>query len=137
MPCILIWLLALCATALQSDPRLPAILSDHMVVQSGQEVPIWGWADPSESVTVTIAGQKHLTTADHRGNWRVTLKPLRAGASLEMQIAGKTTLHVRDILAGEVWLYAGSGAAVHTGDAIALSSTDDTADVYLLLPLQR
>ncbi len=111
MTLILICVLAVIATTLQADPRLPAILSDHMVLQAGQEIPIWGWADPSESITVTVAGQEHLTTADHRGHWRVKLKPLRAGATLERRVTGKTTLDVGDILAGEVWLYSGADSA--------------------------
>ena len=34
---------------------------DYMVLQQGQRLPVWGWAEPGESVTVSIAGQSHTT----------------------------------------------------------------------------
>ena len=36
---------------------LPAVISDHMVLQQGVEAPVWGWADAGEAVTVSFAGQ--------------------------------------------------------------------------------
>jgi sialate O-acetylesterase len=30
--------------ALYAEVKLPALISDHMVVQADAEVPIWGWA---------------------------------------------------------------------------------------------
>jgi sialate O-acetylesterase len=33
--------------------RLPAIVGDHMMLQQQIGAPIWGWADPGETVTVT------------------------------------------------------------------------------------
>ena len=37
-----------------ADVKLPAILSDHMVLQAGKPASIWGWADPQEKVTVKL-----------------------------------------------------------------------------------
>src|ERR1700722_14081385 len=34
--------------------KLPSLFGDHMVIQQGVEVPIWGWADPGEEVHVSI-----------------------------------------------------------------------------------
>jgi sialate O-acetylesterase len=31
-------------------------------------VPIWGWANPGEQVTVAFAGQQRQTTADDTGH---------------------------------------------------------------------
>ena len=39
-----------CAVA-RADVRLPAIFGDHMVLQRNFPVPVWGWADPGETVT--------------------------------------------------------------------------------------
>ena len=44
----------LCATS-QAEVRLPSIIGSHMVVQQGTKVPIWGWAEPGERVTVTAS----------------------------------------------------------------------------------
>ena len=32
-----------------AELRLPAVISDHMVLQAGQSVPIWGWAEEGEA----------------------------------------------------------------------------------------
>lgn len=89
--------------------RLPNILSDHMVLQAGQPVAIWGSADAGEKVTVKIAGQTQRATAGTDGRWKVVLKPLkRTTAPLQMTVAGKdNTVTVSDILIGEVWLASG------------------------------
>jgi sialate O-acetylesterase len=70
-------------------------------------VPVWGWADPGEDVTVTIAGQSHKTKSDEKGKWRVTLEPLSVGKPLTLVAEGKNRIERKDILAGEVWLCSG------------------------------
>ncbi|SVC21850.1 uncharacterized protein METZ01_LOCUS274704, partial [marine metagenome] len=47
--------------AVQAEVKLPSVFGDHMVLQQGQRLPIWGWAEPGESVTVSVAGQSHTT----------------------------------------------------------------------------
>ena len=64
--------------ALRAEVRLPAIFSDHMVLQRGTAVPVWGWADPGEQVTVAIAGQTRKVQAGTDGKWMVRLAPLNA-----------------------------------------------------------
>ena len=66
--------LALLASALsaRADVRLAAVFSDHAVLQQGVSVPIWGWADEGEQVTVQFRKQTASTTA-HGGKWLVRL----------------------------------------------------------------
>ncbi len=45
------------ACALHAAVKLPALISDHMVLQQGMPVRIWGAADPGESVKVDFQGQ--------------------------------------------------------------------------------
>jgi sialate O-acetylesterase len=90
-----------------ADVKLPTIFSDHMVLQREMPLPIWGWADSGEEVTVVMDDQTHTTTADSEGNWRVTLDPLTVGAPRTLVVEGKNRLQVNDILAGEVWLCSG------------------------------
>ena len=91
--------------------RPSALISDHMVLQSGIPVPIWGMADPAEKITIKFNGQTKSATADTTGKWMVRLSKLKAGGPFEMTIAGNTAgetpIVVKDILVGEVWL--GSG----------------------------
>lgn len=101
------WWLGLATITAGADVRLPALLSDHLVLLAGAPVPVWGWAAPQENITVEMAGQKITAVAGADGTWRVNLQPLKAGAPLTLTVRGTNTLVVRDVLAGEVWL--GSG----------------------------
>lgn len=87
--------------------RLPTFISDNMVLQQGKPVPVWGDADPGESVTVTFGDQHQTATADAAGRWKVVLDPLKAGGPFEMTIAGKNSIIIHNILVGEVWVCSG------------------------------
>lgn len=94
-----------------AELKLASLFSDHMVLQRDKPVPVWGWADPGESVNVEFAGQKKSTVADAAGKWHLKLDPLAASAEsrvLRVQ-SGKAErkLELADVLVGEVWL--GSG----------------------------
>lgn len=90
-----------------ANVRLPAIISDNMVLQRGAAVPVWGWADAGEKVTVRLGQQRVSTVTGQDERWQVTLKTGKAGGPLTMQITGKNTLTVKNILLGEVWLCSG------------------------------
>ncbi len=97
---------SLCA----ADLRLPAVFSDHMVLQRDKAVAVWGWADADEEVSVEFAGQKKAAKADASGKWFLRLDPLTASAESRKLIAtGKDgrQAEVSDVLVGDVWL--GSG----------------------------
>src|SRR5947209_5740376 len=72
-------LVALTAPAARADVKLPAVISDHAVLQRDKTVPVWGWADPGEQVTVTLGGQTKTATAGQDGKWIVKLDRLSAG----------------------------------------------------------
>lgn len=95
------------AGILRAKVRLPALLSDHMVLQQGAPVRVWGRAEPGEAVTVEFQGQRASSKGDANGRWEVYLKPLEAGGLAEMTIAGQDTIVLKDVLVGEVWV--GSG----------------------------
>ncbi len=98
--------------------RLPSVFSDHMVLQRDVPIPVWGWADPGEEITVTIAGQTQSTKADAAGKWRVKLAPLSATDTLTFTVKARNTLTVNDVLVGEVWLCSGqSNMAMTVGRA--------------------
>lgn len=82
---------------LRANVKPAAIFGDHMVLQQGMSVPVWGWADPAEQVTVSIAGQKQLATTATDRKWMVRLTNLGASNDpIEMSLA----LPVRDRHAG-------------------------------------
>jgi sialate O-acetylesterase len=78
-----------------------------MVLQQNQAVPIWGWAEPGESVTVSVAGQTKTAVADAQGNWSTALSPLKPGDPLTLTITGKNKITIQDVVVGEVWLASG------------------------------
>ncbi|HTW95146.1 MAG TPA: sialate O-acetylesterase [Tepidisphaeraceae bacterium] len=121
-PAFLISLIGLLASPLLADVRLPAIFSDHMVLQRGVKLTVWGWADPGEQVVVSIADQKVSATAADDGKWSVALNPISSAGSVgQMTVEGKNTLTISDVLVGDVWLCAGEGdmavplAQIHDG----------------------
>ncbi len=91
----------------RADVKLPALVSDNMVLQQGRQVAIWGTADAGEQVTVSIAGQTQNATADSSGQWKVALEPMKKGGPLEMTVAGKNTITIHNVLVGEVWVCSG------------------------------
>ena len=92
----------------QADVKLPKVIGDHMVLQRDRPLPIWGWADAGEHVTVKLGEATATAKADPQGNWKVTLPPMKAdGKTHSMTISGKNKIEVEDLLVGDVWL--GSG----------------------------
>ena len=91
---------------------LPSVIGSNMVLQQGVALPIWGWADKGEEVTVSIAGQTVNGKADADGRWEVKLAKLEASADekpLEMTVKGSSgsTITLKNILVGEVWVCSG------------------------------
>lgn len=91
-----------------ADVKLPAIISDHMVLEKTAKVPIWGKADPGEEITVTLDGHAAKAKAGADGKWMTTLN-LRDSASgpFEMTVEGKNKLTLSDVVIGEVWIASG------------------------------
>jgi sialate O-acetylesterase len=100
--------IVLSVTVAAAAVKLPSVIGDNMVLQRGQAVPIWGWAEKGEEVTVGIAGQTVSAKADDQGRWKVCLAKLETGGPLEMTIkapSGNVTL--KNILVGDVWICSG------------------------------
>lgn len=105
---LVIALLSFSAVLARANVTLPDVISSGMVLQRDQKVPIWGTADPGESITVSFAGQKRTATADQGSKWLVRLGALRASATpATMIIEGRNRIQLDNILVGEVWLVAG------------------------------
>jgi len=104
-------LVMLCAwlapSAILADVRLPRLISDHMVLQQGQPVRIWGQASPGEQVRVGLAGLERGARANDQGYWEVFLPPLQPGGPHTLVITANNTIQIRDVLIGEVWVASG------------------------------
>ena len=96
------------ACAATAEVRLGAPFADGMVLQRGMEAPVWGVADPGESVSVTFAGVTVGATADEKGRFMARLPKMEAcGEGRELVVTGSSTVKVADVLVGEVWFCCG------------------------------
>ncbi|MBI4663113.1 MAG: sialate O-acetylesterase [Verrucomicrobia bacterium] len=100
-------LLVLTANAtLRADVKLPALFSDNAVLQQGKPVPVWGWADDGEKVTVEFRGEKASAVAKG-GKWMVKLPKLKAGGPDVLTVTGQNKIELKNVLVGEVWVASG------------------------------
>ena len=103
--------LLLLSSPLRAEVRLPAVIGDNMVLQRERPVPIWGWASPDDTITVSFAGQTKRAKADGNGRWQVTLDPLSTNSvPRDLLVSGKIQNHqskIQNVLVGEVWLCSG------------------------------
>ena len=90
-----------------ADPALPTLFSDHMVLQQGREIHIWGRADPGEKVVVSLAQRSATTTADPDARWSVLLPALPVGGPFTLTVRGNKQIVFTDVMIGEVWLASG------------------------------
>lgn len=101
------WLLLM--SVAQAEVVLPAILASDMVLQQRTDVAIWGWANPTEKITVTASWDNRAVevvgAAD--ATWQVRLRTPKSGGPYTLTITGNNTVLLTNILIGEVWLCSG------------------------------
>jgi len=87
---------------------LDPVFMDHMVLQRGLPVHVWGKANPGEPVKVLFSGKTVRAVADAAGNWSAMLPSLKASDKpCKLVVQGHNEASVGDILVGEVWLCSG------------------------------
>lgn len=128
-----------------ANVSMPHIFGDHMVLQQGIKIPVWGWADPGERIAVTFGDKTARTKADASGCWRVDLDRSEVDATpRKLTVAGRNTIEFDDVLVGDVWLCSGqsnmefqlmegSGGAGHGGVHNAEDAVLNASDPQLRL----
>ena len=96
----------LAAATARADVKLHGLFSDHVVLQRDIAVPIWGWADDGEHISVEFRGHK-VTTKAVGGRWLVRLPRLEAGGPDKLTVTGKNSISLDDVMVGEVWIASG------------------------------
>ena len=99
-------LLLICQTAF-CQVRLPALISDGMVLQRDTNAKIWGWAGEGEKVKINFNGKTYNTIAGADGKWEVILSQLKAGGPYSMNIEANNHITLKDIMIGDVWVCSG------------------------------
>jgi len=106
---LLLSILAACTVVpfAQAKIKLPALVSDRMVLQRGEKTHVWGWASAGEKVTVKFGEKTAEATAGADGKWSVRLLGLKEGMTGDLTISGEDEKVVKDVLVGEVWVASG------------------------------
>ncbi|MDQ0782502.1 sialate O-acetylesterase [Chryseobacterium sp. W4I1] len=99
---LLFFLAAICS--FHAKVRLPALVSDGMVLQRNQDLKLWGSADAGEKITIKFINKTYNATADQNGNWNLMLPKFNAGGPYIMTI---NEITLKDILIGDVWVASG------------------------------
>ncbi len=89
--------------------RMPAVLSNNMVLQQKSNVPFWGKALPGDSVAVKASwGSAADTVVKSDSSWEVHVRTTEAGGPFRVTIVvGDSTIIYRNVMLGEVWLCSG------------------------------
>ncbi len=92
-----------------SNIRLPHIISSNMVLQQQSKVNIWGWADPSEKITVTTSWDNKSYPVISSGNakWKVVVETPIAGGAYTITLKGNNSIVLSNVMIGEVWICSG------------------------------
>lgn len=136
------WILLVCLACIFSNTslaqiQLPKLISNGMVLQRDQTIPIWGWAPNAQLVTVNFNGNTFESTVDENGKWSIDWPAMPEGGPYDMEITAfafvnvetvdtltqtdtailetntslilqeREQVFVSDILIGDVWLCSG------------------------------
>jgi hypothetical protein len=134
---LLVWVIASGVASLSAvapayaRPSLHPLISDHVVLQQERDIPIWGWAEPGEKITVSLLGVVRNATAGADRTWKVMLPAMKAGGPFTIAVTtGAMTLLVTDVLIGEVWLCSGQSNMVYPLSGTTTAEKDIPAAKY-------
>lgn len=106
---LLIALLITTAFGAEANVKLPAIISNNMVLQQQTKAALWGWAAPGEKISIVTSwnGRTTRVTAGTDGKWLTYVKTGKAGGPYTIRFKGNDELRVENVMLGEVWIAAG------------------------------
>lgn len=105
---VIVLVLLMLPQFLLAEVSLNSLFADHMVVQRETKIPIWGWAEAGEGITIEASwGEKTSTTTLKDGTWKAYLQTPKAGGPHKITVSGVNTIEINDVLSGEVWLCTG------------------------------
>ncbi len=106
---IVLNLLVLGLGTANAEVRVHHVFDNNTVLQRGNPVKVWGWAEKGEAVAVEFGDQKAQTKADDKGAWAVELGPMQASSEGRRLIVkgAANTVEYENIVVGDVWLCGG------------------------------
>ncbi len=103
----ILFLLVFISLTINSQTRLPRLVSNGMVIQRHDTIKIWGWDKPGTSVLLAFKDKIYSTITASDGKWEVKIGPFDAGGPYDMMIKGSSEITISDILIGDVWVCSG------------------------------
>ena len=104
-----LWLMISAFVCTNAGVVLPAIFSDHMVLEQNTRVKIWGWAKPKEMITITPSwgGEVVKARPGSDASWSAEIVTPKAGGPYEITVKGYNEVTIHDVMIGEVWVCSG------------------------------
>lgn len=98
--------------------RLPALLSDNMVLQQNATVKLWGWAGPGEKIKVRVPWSNRVDSVvtSRDATWSLSVQTPAAGGPYTITIQGNTSIELKNVLIGEVWVCSGQSNMEWSGN---------------------
>jgi sialate O-acetylesterase len=92
-----------------ANVRLPAVLADNMVMQQHSNVKLWGWCDAGEKIFITPSWSQvtDSVVGTRDGRWALAVATPAAGGPYTIDIRGRNTIQLKNVLIGEVWVCSG------------------------------
>ena len=117
---------------------LPALFTDHIVLQQQDSVPIWGWGQASTTVRIIGSWSSQDTVSvvvDDSGRWKGKIKTGRYGGPYTLHVFSgnneREKIVLNDVMIGEVWLCSGQSNMEWTpANGIANQSAEIAAADY-------
>ncbi len=107
------WLAMVAMGPAGAEVRWHGLFTDAMVLQQGDDVPVFGFSAGEASVTVRLLDRDGAVISEgsadtEDGRWLVELDGLEAGGPFTLEaVAGDQTIAVDNVLVGEVWICSG------------------------------
>lgn len=108
---LFLFLVILCVQfSIKAQVKLPALVSDNMVLQQNAKVNLWGWASPNEKINIQLGWQNASieVVANPTGNWKIAVDtPQGSEKAYSITINGSNKIVLNNVLIGEVWICSG------------------------------
>jgi sialate O-acetylesterase len=104
---IIVLITLLFSVIVNSQIKLPRLISDGMILQRDVTVKIWGWAAPKEKIQLDFNHKTYKTITAEDGKWMINLPSQKAGGPYEMTFKASNNITLKNILFGDVWVCSG------------------------------
>lgn len=109
MKCGLALLISFFVLSASAQLRLPAVITDNMVLQQQSSVALWGWGNSSERIFITTSWDNKTDTVvvTRDAKWKTRVQTPVAGGPYTITFRGSNSITLKNVMIGEVWFCSG------------------------------